>query len=454
MTSKITFFNHSDKELFFLSWPIFVELLMVVIIGNINVWMISHYNELAVASVSATNQLLSLSVNIYGFVTIGTQIVIAQFIGAKRQKDIPTVIQTALFGALIIGSLLSICFALFPHQLLAFMNLPKHIIKIGVPYIRIYGGGIFISAINAIMIACLRTHGFTKQALMIPMAASLLAVCGNYIALYQPLGLPNLGVKGLAISAIFGNFCAGIIAANLLKKYVRFSLTNFRFNQVSGNFLKQILKLGLPSSGESVSYQGSQVVVTMIVASLGANVLIAKSYVAAITQFVFLTAAALSQGNQIMIGRNVGAHQFKRAYVRGMRSTIQGVIISTTICILTYLAIEPIMHIFTQNQEIIDIARWVFLVEIILEAARAVNMTLVGSLNASGDVKFPLTCSLIVLWLISLPFSYLLAIVLNLGLVGVWIAYALDESLRSILMITRWKAGKWQSKVITQSADQ
>ena len=76
----------SDRELLFLSWPIFVELLMGVIIGNINVWMISHFNELAVASISATNQLIGLSVNIYGFITIGAQITIAQFLGANRIK--------------------------------------------------------------------------------------------------------------------------------------------------------------------------------------------------------------------------------------------------------------------------------------------------------------------------------------------------------------------------------
>src|SRR5699024_245210 len=180
----------------------------------------------------------------------------------------------------------------------------------------------------------------------------------------------------------------------------------------------------------------------------GANVLIAKSYVAAITQFVFLTAAALSQGNQIIIGRRVGAQEFDRAYQRGMRSTWQNVAISTLICVITFLFIQPIMHIFTNNQEIIDIARWVFLVEIVLEAARAVNMTLVGSLNASGDVKFPLFCSLTVLWLISLQFSYLLAIVVNFGLVGVWIAYAIDESLRAILMIHRWRYGTWRKKSI------
>lgn len=131
----------SDRELLFLSWPIFVELLMGVIIGNINVWMISHFNELAVASISATNQLIGLSVNIYGFITIGAQITIAQFLGANRNKELPTIINTALFGGLGIGLALSLLFFSFPKQLLAFMNLPPNIISLGTDYARIYGGG-------------------------------------------------------------------------------------------------------------------------------------------------------------------------------------------------------------------------------------------------------------------------------------------------------------------------
>lgn len=125
-----------------------------------------------------------------------------------------------------------------------------------------------------------------------------------------------------------------------------------------------------------------------------------------------------------------------------------GIIASVTICLLTYLFIEPIMGIFTSNAEVIEIAKGVFLVEIVLETARAVNMILVGSLNASGDVKFPLICSLVVLWVISLPFSYSLAIVFKFGLIGVWIAYAIDEALRSVLMIYRWHSGVWKTKAV------
>ncbi len=439
-------FNVSDRELLFLSWPIFVELFLRVFIGNINVWMISNYSEPAVAAVGAANQLLNLTVFIYGFITVGTQIIIAQSIGAKRFDKIPRVITTALAGALGIGLMISMIFLFFPSQLLALMNLDTNLIRIGTSYLRIFGGSLFISAITSAIIAILRSHGFTQPALSVPMCASILAVIGNYFALYGPFGIPTFGVAGLALASVFGNTIGLVIAIFLLKKYLNFSIFSIRFKQISFFDLKKILALGLPSSGESLSYQAAQVVVTMIVASLGENVLIAKSYVTAITQFVYLAAAALSQGNQIMIGRDVGGEHFDRAYLRGRRTVVLGIASSFIVCLLTFIFSEPIIRIFTSDPDIISIAKIVIFVDIFLEIGRAVNMILVGSLNASGDVKFPLFCSLIVLWLVSLPFSYLLAVSFHLGLVGVWIAYAIDELLRSLLMLYRWKSGVWQAK--------
>lgn len=446
--NKKKLLGKSDREMLFLSWPIFVELFLRVVIGNVNVWMISHYSEPAVAAVSAANQLLNLTVFIYGFITVGTQIIIAQLIGAKQRNKVPVVINTALFSSLFLGILISLMFIFGADFLLHLMGLDQSLIDLGRGYLQIYGGSLFISSLTAVIIAVMRSHSFTKPALLVPMFSSILAVIGNYFVLYSPFGLPSFGVSGLAASSVFGNLIGFIIAAVLLKKHVNFSLLSARVRNMSVDFLKKILTYGLPSSGESLSYQGAQIVVTMIVAQLGASVLIAKSYVTAITQFVYLIASALSQGSQIMIGRNVGAGEFDRAYKRGMRTMIIGIITSVTICLLTYIFIEPIMGIFTTNPEVISIAKGVFLVEIVLETARAVNMILVGSLNASGDVKFPLICSLCVLWVISLPFSYSLAIIFKFGLIGVWIAYAIDEALRSILMIYRWHSGVWRSKAV------
>ena len=436
----------SDQELFYLSWPIFVELFLRVIIGNINVFMISNYSEPAVAAVGASNQLLNLTVFIYGFVSVGTQIIISQLIGAKKREQIPKVITTALAGGTLLGLLISATFILFPRQLLFFMNLPENIVIIGVDYLRIFGGSLVISAVTATIIAILRSHGETKVGLYIPMVATIIAVIGNYIALYGPFGLPHLGVMGLGISSVVGNSIGLIIAVRLLYLKTNIHLFHLNVSDFSTDALKQILALGLPSSGESLSYQASQVVVTMIVASLGQTVLIAKSYVQAITQFVYLIAASIAQGNQIIIGRKVGAKEFDFAYERGKRSMLIASFVTIIIASLTYVFAEPLMQIFTSDAQIIEMAKVVFLVDIFLELGRAINMVLISSLNAAGDVKFPLMTSLVVLWLISLPFSYGLAIVAKLGLLGVWLAYAIDELLRSAVLIRRWKSGSWRTK--------
>ncbi len=451
MISKINLFfrdnKHSHQELFYLSWPIFIELFLRVFVGNINVWMISQHSEPAVAAVGASNQLLTLSVFVYGFITVGVQIIIAQLLGAKKQNEVPEVITTGIIGSFVIGVLISALFMLFPQQLLMAINLPDDIVHIGVRYIQIYGASLFVSSISAAIVAVLRSHGKTKDALKIPMIALLLTVAGNYLALYSPFGLPNLGVAGLGISAAISNAIALIIGFIILNKEIGFNILSISFKLFSKDKLRQILKLGLPSSGENLSYMGSQVVVTMIVASLGANLLIAKSYVTAITQFIYLIASALAQGNQILIGRSVGAKDFDKAYKTGLHTVYLSVGITFIISLITFIFIEPIMHVFTYNPDIIEIAKVVFFVDIFLEIFRAINMTMVGSLNASGDVKFPLICSLIVLWIISLPFSYLLAIPLELGLLGVWLAYTIDEALRGVLMIKRWRSGIWRSKI-------
>ena len=188
--SKKRILNLSDRELLFLSWPIFIELFLRVIIGNINVWMISHYSEPAVAAVSAANQLLNLSVFIYGFITVGTQIIIAQLIGAKRQKDIPTVINTALFASLGIGLLISLSFFCFADPLLQIMGLDHSLVEIGRSYLQIYGGSLFISSLIAVIVAIMRSHGYTQPALLIPMTASILA--WQLLRPVQPLWLAQL----------------------------------------------------------------------------------------------------------------------------------------------------------------------------------------------------------------------------------------------------------------------
>ena len=144
----------------------------------------------------------------------------------------------------------------------------------------------------------------------------------------------------------------------------------------------------------------------------------------------------------------VGAREIDAAYRQGIKSWRLGLAVALSISVVIYLLAEPIMQLFTPNQEIIALTKKLFMLSILLELGRATNIIVISSLNATGDVRFPFICGIIVMWIVSLPFSYLLGISFGLGLVGVWMAYIIDEGLRAMLMYRRWRSRVWTTKSV------
>ena len=185
---------------------------------------------------------------------------------------------------------------------------------------------------------------------------------------------------------------------------------------------------------------------TVIIALLGTEALTTKVYASTISQFVALFAISIGQASQIIIGRAVGAREIDAAYQQGIRSWRLGLMVALTISVAIYLCAVPIMQLFTANQDVIALTKRLFMFSILLELGRATNIIVISSLNATGDVRFPFICGIIVMWIVSLPFSWLLGLHLGLGLVGVWLAYIIDEGLRAMLMYRRWRSRVWTTK--------
>ena len=108
------------------------------------------------------------------------------------------------------------------------------------------------------------------------------------------------------------------------------------------------------------------------------------------------------------------------------------------------------MGLFTENPQVIELGAVVLIINVALEFGRSTNLVLIACLRGSGDVFFPTACAIFSNWAISVLGSYLFAVVLGMGLNGLWIALALDEIVRGILMIFRWKSGKWKTKCVVK----
>lgn len=159
---------------------------------------------------------------------------------------------------------------------------------------------------------------------------------------------------------------------------------------------------------------------------------------------------ALANASQVIVGFLMGAKRQNEVTNRVWKSMSLAIVISVGLATFFYMTSDTILSVFTTDSEILSLAHDVLLVEIFLELGRAVNIVMVGCLQAAGDIRTPTLVGVLGMWLCAVPLSYLFGIYWDWGLVGIWIAMALDEILRGLLFIYRWQSGKWKEKRLVE----
>ncbi|MEW9494479.1 MATE family efflux transporter [Bacillus altitudinis] len=433
----------SHPSLFALTWPIFIEISLYMLMGSADTLMLSQYSDNSVAAVGVSNQLLNLLIVMFSFITTGTTIVIAQLLGAGRNQEATLVAYVSLGTNFLISFVISLLMFVLAVPILHIMGLSSELMPDATVFLQIVGLLSFIQALIMTYSAILKSYGFTRDTMYVTIGMNLLNVAGNYLVIFGPFGFPVLGVMGVALSTSFARLI-GLTAMILIVRHrigLRFSFK--RMFYIQRTHLKKLLKIGIPSAGEQLSYNGSQMIITLFITFMGTQALAAKVYTQNLMMFIMLFGAAISQGTQILIGRLIGAKEFDAAYRRCMKSLYWAIAISLLSSTALSLSSTHLLTFFTSNSEIIQIASVLLILTIILEPGRSFNMVIINSLRAAGDAKFPVYMAMISMWGIGLPIAYLLGIQLEMGLIGVWISFIVDEWIRGIFMYRRWRSRVW-----------
>lgn len=435
------------SELKKITWPIFVESALLSLLGSVDTLMLGKYSDNAVAAAGITNQIIWMLNLIFAIITAGTSILISQYIGAKSDKK--TIVQVAGisvgFNALI-GAILSILMVIGGTNILKFLNSPSEVLGLGLQYLDIVGGFIFIQAIIMTFTAILRAHGLTKSCMNVTITMNLANVVMNYILIFGKFGFPEMGVAGAAIATVLSKVIGLIILGKLTYELIFSKLTMSMFKPFPKIHLINILKIGVPSAAEQISYNLSQLAITSIINLVGVTSIAAKSYVGTIICFSYIFASAVGQGTSIFIGRFIGNKDEKNAFKLLIYSLKRALVVSIIMSCIVAIVGKGILGFLTSNEEIISIAIKIFLIEIILEPGRCINIVGIGGLRAAGDVKFPVYIGVFSMWTFGVGLSYILGLKLGLGLIGAWIGFTVDEWFRAILVLIRWKTGKWKGK--------
>lgn len=179
--------------------------------------------------------------------------------------------------------------------------------------------------------------------------------------------MPALGAEGAAISTSVARGVSMIVLFIILfRKHIpSFPLAYFRpFPWIE---LKNLLKVGLPSAGENLSYSFSQVVITYLINMLGNNALATRTYSVNIIMFVYLFAIAMAQGGAISIGHLVGQKKIRAAYLLGKYVMRLSILVSLVLSCIWAAGGHFIFSLLTDNEEIIRLGVTVMIIDVVVE---------------------------------------------------------------------------------------
>jgi Na+-driven multidrug efflux pump len=257
--------------------------------------------------------------------------------------------------------------------------------------------------------------------------------------------VPALGLVGFAL-AMACSRAFGLVVHLLLWRW-RLELVPSLSDwwRVHWSRLAPVLHIGLPGAAENIAYRLAMLVSVTVVAGLGAQTLATQTYAFQLMNVIVLFSVSIGFASEILVGHMIGAGQLHQANRLLRKAMGWGLVVSICLATLAAATAPWTLTLFTHDPQILASATTLLWITVLLEPGRTCNVVIINALRATGDARFPVAAGAASMLLVMAGGSWLLGVHFKLGLVGVWIAYALDEWLRGMTMAMRWRTLGWVS---------
>lgn len=393
----------------------------------------------ALAAVGATGSINFLFFSLCNGLANGISIVIAQYFGAKKDKDVKNTIGNAMYIMIAGSALMTFLGLVLSRPVMELLNTPANIIDESVAYMRIICIGIsFISLYNCVS-AILRALGDSKSPLYF-----LILSCFTNIAMdIIFVTVFNMGVRGAAWATIISQLiaAAGSLLFALAKNdYFKLEKNDLKYSAI---IVKQSVRIGVPLAFQSSLIAVSCVVLQSVVNTFGSAVVAAFTATSRIEQIVQQPFNSLGMAESTYSGQNIGAGNEERVK-KGLWSGMAIMACFTLLFVpLAQFGGNVIMKLFVNDAEVIalgahalKITSWFYLFLGMIYVAR-------GMLNGAGDAAFAFINGVVEM-LGRICFAKPFTLIPGVGVWGVWLATAMTWCVTGIISLLRYLQGKWK----------
>ncbi len=345
----------------------------------------------ALAAVGSNTALINLLTNLFVGLSVGTNVLTAQYYGAKRERDLKETVHTSMLLSLYSGLLLMVVGLIGAPKLLALMQAPPEVLDLAVLYLRIYFLGMASMMVYNFGSAILRAVGDTKRPLYYLLGAGIVNVVLNLIFVI----VCHLGVAGVAMATVISQTISAFLVVCCLAREQGGIHLELKELCITREKLGKIMQIGLPAGFQGTVFSLSNVVIQSAVNSFGNIAVAGNSAAANIEGFVYMAMNAFHQATISFTSQNYGARAYKRIYKILFAGELSVIVTGLVLGNLAVFFGEALLRIYSPSADVIAAGMTRLQIICTLYALCGVMDVLVGALRGIGYSIIPMIVSLV-----------------------------------------------------------
>lgn len=434
----------SNRDLRRLIVPLFLEQLLVILVGLADTFVISYAGEAAVSGVSLVNSFNTIFIFLFTALASGGAVIVSQYIGGEKMEMAGEsasqllMVSTLFSGVVMAVILLSGC----PLMGLLFGKVESDVMDACMIYLRISAYSYPALAIYNAGAALFRSIGKTSTTMYIAIFSNVINVVGNIIGVFAL----HAGVAGVAVpSLIARTFSAVVVTILCFRKGNGVYYKKRWICHYNAGLLKRILGIAVPNGVEQGIFQFVKVALSSMVALFGTSQIAANGIAQSIWSLAALVCVTMGPVFITVIGQCMGSRDTEQAEYYFRKLLKITLLISVVWNVLVFALTPLVMQFYDVSEETKKLTIILVLIHNIFNCIAFPFADPLGKgMRAAGDVRFTMVISLATTIGVRLIFSLLFAIVMDMGVIGIAWAMCLDWCSRAVIFYIRFRKGKWK----------
>lgn len=433
------------RDLMKIALPMTIQYFIASSLNLIDSFMIGKLGEEAVAALGIANQYFFLCNIILMGVYSGCNVLICQYWGKKDMGNIKKLLGISLSVGIPIGLVFTMGGKFFGSEIVHVFNKNENVIALGASYLKMVSFGYLIMSVSFAFAIGSRGVENTVLPMACSAAALVVNVVLNYGLIFGNLGMPEMGIEGAALATLMARCVEMVLIVSLV--YLKNHPLKSTFKELfafDSKFFNHAMKITIPVVINELCWGAGMIVYSIIYGNMGTRAIAAVQICISVQNIFLIVMFSMSAGAGVMVGNQVGANDEDKARDYSKKLMKVGIIMSIILAAALFASSSHILKIYDVSDEVYRNSLYMLYITAAIIPVRFINvMLIVGIFRGGGDTSYALKIELVTMWLVGVPICIIGAKFLNIDVYQVYLLVTLEEIIKCIISLKRYKSGSW-----------